>query len=181
MNFKKKIGKFTLKDDSDVDEIKVGSYFAKKLQHGTSAASLSTAASARDASSSIRLSAMTSSPSESVAPSLRKADRATTLKPKDERSTAVKREPKNTETSSVKRREDPQASLNSSKQSNKSEATMRNEEGTSKRDLTQEVNCNSFRHVSFHSRRQGAVRGRSRSSDSWGPLGIRVIWDPLKM
>eukprot|EP00112_Aurelia_sp_Birch-Aquarium-sp1_P026789 Seg973.2 transcript_id=Seg973.2/GoldUCD/mRNA.D3Y31 product="DNA repair protein XRCC1" protein_id=Seg973.2/GoldUCD/D3Y31 len=68
--FKSKIGRFTLKDDSEKDDISIGSYFAKRSQPSVLQVSPSVAASARDATSSIRSS------------SFAKSSHATTFTPK---------------------------------------------------------------------------------------------------
>ena len=105
LSFKKKIGKFTLKDESDDDELQVGSYFARKMQHGSSLASPSSAAAARDASASIRLNAMTSKPSASsglISTSVRKADQTASLEPKERQPLISKREPVKSVTSNSK-------------------------------------------------------------------------------
>ncbi|XP_065056001.1 DNA repair protein XRCC1-like [Rhopilema esculentum] len=63
LDFKAKIGRFALKEESDKDEIAVGSYFAKRLHSSSTVSSPTMAAAARDASSSIRSNYVTSSPS----------------------------------------------------------------------------------------------------------------------
>ena len=105
LNFKKKIGKFTLKDESEDDELQIGSYFAKKMQHGTMLTSPSSAAAARDASASIRLNAMTSKPSAStgsISTSVKKADQTASSEPKERQTSISKREPVKSATSNNK-------------------------------------------------------------------------------
>jgi len=105
LNFKKKIGKFTLKDESEDDELQIGSYFAKKMQHGTMLTSPSSAAAARDASASIRLNAMTSKPSAStgsISTSVKKADQTASSEPKERQNSISKREPVKSATSNNK-------------------------------------------------------------------------------
>ena len=63
MDFKTKIGRFALKEESDKDEIAVGSYFAKRLHSSSTVSSPIMAAAARDASSTIRSNYVMSPPS----------------------------------------------------------------------------------------------------------------------
>eukprot|EP00794_Sanderia_malayensis_P011119 gene11119-12289_t len=98
LKFKTRIGKFTLKDESDEeDDIQVGSFFAKRFQKTTTTTPMmSSAASARDASSKI-LSGLASSPASSSCS--KTMTHSTTFTPKRDYSTT--RKPESTEMTSL--------------------------------------------------------------------------------
>ncbi len=86
-NFKTKIGLFTLREEADKDDISIGSYFSKKSQNNPMKTT-SLAASARDATSSILSSAL-SSPASSES---KKTQHLSTFTPKRDYVATPKRE-----------------------------------------------------------------------------------------
>ncbi len=88
--FKTKIGRFTLREESEKDEISIGSYFTKKSHITPNTGTTSLAASARDATSKI-LSGVVSSPASS---SSTKTTHPTSFTPKRDYSANSKQEKK---------------------------------------------------------------------------------------